>query len=405
MALLDSPENNEAFSYASSLDFAENPFEPELQDFIQHELALPVKVRRDTSLRPKIIDSCGLTCTFCHNEGTPVAADNRKAVPVNFISRDGRSGRVSVFVEQNGVTFIPGLMRPDNRLESALTSVRDATGIDELHLTGGEPSLHPNLPELISMAVSLGLTVKMTSNGEKGGSIIPAAAAAGLKKINFSIFGTNAHELAQVQHEKYQDIRLAEKRIEALHESIDAAVASGIEVDANIVMSDISHASRLERLLFDYSEKLGIRVMADLGLGSESKFGIYKFLSDIGARAIGTVIDAGSSNLRVDYKLANGRNLGYKQILPTRLPKTCQGCQFDTDCKEGFYGVRLYVDDAGEYKVGVCLQRMDLTLSLEDFMVSGIAQEIVDYREAEYKRIQNIVKSSGRAANGDIITL
>ena len=35
--------------------------------------AIPVHVDKDTTLRVKIIDACGLTCTFCHNEGTPVA--------------------------------------------------------------------------------------------------------------------------------------------------------------------------------------------------------------------------------------------------------------------------------------------------------------------------------------------
>ena len=37
---------------------------------------LPVHVQHDRTLRVKIIDACGMTCTFCHNEGTPVAADN-----------------------------------------------------------------------------------------------------------------------------------------------------------------------------------------------------------------------------------------------------------------------------------------------------------------------------------------
>ena len=30
----------------------------------------------DRTLRVKIIDACGMTCTFCHNEGTPVVSDN-----------------------------------------------------------------------------------------------------------------------------------------------------------------------------------------------------------------------------------------------------------------------------------------------------------------------------------------
>jgi cyclic pyranopterin phosphate synthase len=76
----------------------------------------------------------------------------------------------------------------------------------------------------------------------------------------------------------------------------------------------------------------------------------------------------------------------FKQIRPIRLPKTCVGCRFnnDTDCQEGYYGVRLYRDQSGRYQVGVCIQRMDLCMPVEDFVVSELCNEIVEFREAEY---------------------
>jgi hypothetical protein len=37
--------------------------------------AIPIFIDTDRTLRVKVIDACGLTCTFCHNEGTPVTAN------------------------------------------------------------------------------------------------------------------------------------------------------------------------------------------------------------------------------------------------------------------------------------------------------------------------------------------
>jgi cyclic pyranopterin phosphate synthase len=37
---------------------------------------IPKYVVKDRILKIKILDLCGMTCTFCHNEGTPVSVDN-----------------------------------------------------------------------------------------------------------------------------------------------------------------------------------------------------------------------------------------------------------------------------------------------------------------------------------------
>ncbi len=71
------------------------------------------------------------------------------------------------------------------------------------------------------------------------------------------------------------------------------------------------------------------------------------------------------------------------------MSETCAGCRFnnDTDCQEGFYGVRLYYDRTGRYHVGVCIQRMDLCLPLDEFLTSSLRGEILELRESEYGRL------------------
>lgn len=352
---------------------------------VREEAATPVEVTKDLSLRAKIIDACGMTCTFCHNEGTPVAIDNPNGrVAVRGVT--GRSGRISVFSATNGVDFLPGTMDPlSPGFKQALIAMRDQLGLRELHLTGGEPTLHTRLVDIVSEATSLGYTVAMTSNGEKGAAKIKECADAGLRKINFSIFGTTPAELALVQSAKYQDVDMAAKKIDSLQKSIAVAADAGITVAANIVMADAGHSERVSRLIEEFDPRLDIRILPDLSDTHASAVAIYEFLHSLRAEPILTSIEAGSSNARVKYVLPGGRLLTFKQIRPTRLD-VCNDCQLNnpTDCKEGYYGVRLYVDKGGDYKVGVCLQRMDLAAPLDDFLQGPLSAQIVGLREQEY---------------------
>lgn len=353
------------------------------------EQRVPVNVGVDTSLRPKILDKCGMSCTFCHNEGTPVEAAHLLLPTVDNPLYKG--GRVSVFSKMNGVNFLPGTMRPDENFDQALRIIGKTIGATELHMTGGEPTLHPNLAELIKMAKHANYAVKLTSNGENGEKIFDACAEAGLEKINFSIFGTTAAELAAVQHPRFRSEKLAESKMRALKRSIAAALASGIKVDANIVMSTPEHEERVRRVIDEYDDSVTVRILNDLDGGETSNKAIYEMLSKMGATPKELYVEAGSSNSRVKYSLPDGRSIYFKQIRRTTLPSTCRTCTLnnDKDCAEGYYGVRLYVDKGMNYKVGVCLQRMDLTMPIEEFADSPVSQEITDLRYTEFELLKN----------------
>ncbi|CAN5180918.1 hypothetical protein BH09PAT3_BH09PAT3_5830 [soil metagenome] len=357
------------------------------QNLMDLEQAVPVIVDVDQSLRPKVIDSCGMTCFFCHNEGTPVASDNKDTR--TFLNIAGVSGRVSVFSETNGVNFLPGKMEADDNFQFALSSLQASLGLKELHMTGGEPTLHPGLPQLIRAAKDLGFNPKMTSNGENGVRMLPLCAEAGLTKVNFSIFGTTAEELAMVQHTKYQKTNLANAKIKSLHRSIAVAAEHGLDIGANIVMSDASHSDRIDRVLGEFEPKLSLRILPDLDSGIEAHYAIYEYLARLGAKPVEAVIDAGSSNARVKYRLPDDREVHFKQIRPLRLKEACSDCSFNNpdDCKEGYYGVRLYVDQANRYLVGVCLQRMDITLPLEEFLQSPLLEDVKATRQEDYDKL------------------
>ncbi len=365
-------------TFADYIDITKLP--DNVAELVDAEKHTPINVSMDRSIRPKVTDTCGMTCVFCHNEGTPV----------NESQSNG--DRVSVFENFNQVNFMPGTMLPNQRFSEVLSLMGKLLDLDELHWTGGEPTTNIHLAELSKIAKSIGFSVKMTSNGETGARRMEEYRMAGVESINFSIFGTTPQELAAVQAPKYRDERLAGAKLKNLSEAIVEASRVGIKAKANIVMIDPSHSDRIERVIDRFKDYADIRILPDLDKGDSSKIAIYDLLSRIGAKPVKREITAGSSNALVTFELGDGYKVGYKQIRIARLPDTCSTCSLNNpqDCKEGYYGIRLYIDDSGSYKVGICLQRMDLTVSVDEFVASDLPQEIMDYKKREYREMISV---------------
>lgn len=361
---------------------------PEAYELYLEEKEVPTFVSVDRSIRLKAIDRCGLTCTFCHNEGTPVTVDNIGRVSTQFVNL-GRSGRSSIYSMSNGVDFLSGNACADSdngSMLEAINSIRETINTEEVHITGGEPTLHPDLPGLVEALASAGLVVKVTSNGEKFAPQAEALKRAGLTKVVFSIFGTTPEELAMVQSSRYQNEKFAERKLRALQSSILAAHEFGISAGANIVMPDESHKERIARVIEDFGDICKIRILNSLNLGESSYASIYELLAELGAKPIRTNITAGASGMSTDYVLPDGKEVGFKKIRRSHLP-ICDSCELKNDgCDEGYYGVRLYVDTEGTYRVGVCIQRMDLTKPLQEFLSGDLPEEINRHRVDEYNQ-------------------
>ncbi len=351
-----------------------------IAELILLERTVPVIVNNtDFSIRAKITDSCGMTCTFCHNEGTPVA---------NSVQR--RNGRVSIYSETNGVSFTPGELVANDQLFETLIYFKVALGATELHLTGGEPTLAKNIVKITELATKLGLVVKVTSNGETGSRFIPVLAQAGVSSINYSIFGTTPGELAAVQAPRFQNPRFGSRKLAALEDAINSSSAHGIDVKANVVVPDLDHTERVHRIREQYGDRVKLRLLTSLDSGLESPYAIYSILAELKAEPVKRYITTGSSGMRVDYKLPSGEIIGFKQIKRAILPSVCGACNLnnDQDCHEGIYGLRLFIDQTGQMLIGICIQRMDLTLNLQQFKSSGLVEEIEHQRRSHLISLQ-----------------
>lgn len=353
---------------------------------------LPVEVRPDRTLRVKIIDACGLACSFCHNEGTPVATDNTSRTADEFTGTPGRSGRVSIYLQTNSADFLPARIPADSDFALALAAVRGSLPTHEVHFTGREPTLHPDLPDLIRIARRLGLTVGLTSNGENGAAVLPEAAAAGLDRINLSVFGTTPEELAAVQAPRLTSPKWAAHKLDALAKTIEVAREHGVKVSANIVIPDRSHVERVLRIIEQHGRSVVVRMLVSLENGDASLAAMQEVVDHLGAVPDRHIITAGASDQRVRYRLPDGRTLYAKSIRPVRLPETCTACRFNNpnDCQEGYYGVRMYRATNGPFMIGVCIQRMDLCMPLGEFVMSQRCREVATFRDDETARLTHL---------------
>ncbi|MEU3406922.1 radical SAM protein [Streptomyces sp. NPDC006670] len=350
---------------------------------------VPVEIRSDDTGRVKINDECGLACVFCHNEGTPVTADNRDAEPGQYTGTPGKTGRVSIYLADNGAGFLAARIEPGPEFALALAGLRGSIRTREIHFTGGEPTLHPRLPALVRQVRDMGFTVGLTSNGENGAAVLEECATAGLDRVNLSVFGTDGAELASVQAPRFRSTTLAEKKIAALAQTIETGLRSGIKVSANLVVSDSTQIPRALRIIEQYGRDVTVRLLLNLETEKPSRQAILDTLAALDAVPVRHIITAGTSDERTRYRLPDGRTLYAKNIRPVRLPDTCAACKFNNprDCQEGYYGVRMYRAKGGPYMIGVCIRRMDFCVPIGEFVMSQRAREVQAFRDDETARL------------------
>jgi cyclic pyranopterin phosphate synthase len=108
--------------------------------------------REVSDLRISLTQRCNLRCVFCHMEGQPVA---REELTVDEIRRAVAAGT--------------------------------RVGIDRVKLTGGEPTLRRDLPEIVAAIRPLVQEISMTTNGLKLDELAAPLKAAGLDRVNVSL--------------------------------------------------------------------------------------------------------------------------------------------------------------------------------------------------------------------------
>lgn len=101
-----------------------------------------IRLEQDNSIRLKVNNDCQWTCTFCHNEGTELPKTSNATY------------RVYTLLDLNvlALPHVENMLSDEGTLDK-ITDLRKI-GINEVHLTGGEPTLYPKLADMTRKLVS-----------------------------------------------------------------------------------------------------------------------------------------------------------------------------------------------------------------------------------------------------------
>ena len=291
----------------------------------------------NNSLRIKIISNCNLGCNFCHREG------NASFSPITH--------------EQFAY----------------IASFANNFGYSKLHLTGGEPTLHPGIFEFIRLCSMYNLDCGITTNGQFRSSLLAQLSQSGLKSINFSLHTLNPEIWANIQH--HGDIKRSIIEIDRVVNNIQASIKEGLETKVNIaVTSSPEDIIELIRLL----SLLGAKIRLMDVLGSEKSIStILTILNKVHAKIVNRTKTFGSSQTKETYETDYGQ-ITVKGIDNSyTIPSICGGCS--KKCIEGFYGIRIEaIED--DILVRLCVENETHTtlIGFVDFITSNQLQDIIN---------------------------
>lgn len=295
------------------------------------------------TLRLKVTNKCPFSCYFCHNEGSKQSED--------------------ILINELFGEYI-------KKLQSELR-------IEQIHLTGGEPTSHPNIIEIISFLTNIGLSVKMTSNGQFPSNLLPKLYEAGLDSINFSVHTLNPIKLSNMQKPRRNYV-WGLNALEYQLNNIVEAKNVGLHVKLNTVVQ--TDTSINDIISFCKDEELELRLLDDLNPESLSVQKIIEILKNDGATIFEINLIVGSSSYSYNVESHDGFNFKIKAIKKTILNSLCNSCLVRDVCKEWFYGIRI--EQLNKIPIiRLCIDRQDFPAvqSMSDFFKSDQYKEIINF--------------------------
>lgn len=300
-----------------------------------------VKTTNLSSVRVKLHVPCQWSCYFCHMEGNH---------------------------ESDSIRELSALL-------AALRPFRDRLGFNEVHLTGGEPSIHPQVKQYIRGMREEGFAVKMTTNGQLPVERYLELAEAGLSEVNLSIHTLSPVELAQLMSPA-RTVAWAEAAI-ASQLALCRAGGSRLKVKVNTCIG----ASEKEALgIAALARETGAswRIMKVLDNAETSYAAMQRLCDTIGAQPQCATLVNGTSSCSLSMRATDGFSFTVKLIRPLLLRAMCSGCKVleEGRCFEFAYGPRIE-DVAGRLLVRNCLYRSERpqVLPVPEFFGHELGQE------------------------------
>ena len=298
------------------------------------------------AIRLKITGKCNRSCAFCHQEGDMKEIEDVVA---------------------------------DEEFFDCIKTLTSILGVSRIMITGGEPTLHPQLKEIISNVKAK--EISLTTNGIKLYNIEQwqILKKAGLKKVAISVNDVLPEKFLQLEIKNRQR-KWAETSLNNQFQNIINLEIVGIPTRVNIVVYNnyISVYEVIEKLrLFQKVNYFEIRLLNDLNHVEISQGIISKVCDTLKVKEIQACQRSGSSNVTRYYHAKDGFKFSTKVSFPYFFAPICDDCCIKRNCLEGFYGVRVE-KRKGEYFIRLCLykQSSEVLMPWKVFINTGLAEKI-----------------------------
>ncbi|TCJ84242.1 UNVERIFIED_ORG: cyclic pyranopterin monophosphate synthase subunit MoaA [Bacillus cereus] len=186
-------------------------------------------------LRISVIDRCNFRCTYC--------------MPAEVFGPD------YAFLQEEFLLTFDEIER--------LARLFISMGVNKIRLTGGEPLLRKDLPQLIASLTKLeGLKdIGLTTNGIHLAKHAKALKEAGLKRVNISLDAIEDHVFKKINGRNVST--------KPVLKGIEAAKAAGLEVKVNMVVKKGMNDSQILRMARYFKEQeIQLRFIEFMDVGS-----------------------------------------------------------------------------------------------------------------------------------------
>lgn len=310
-------------------------------------LAPTVDIFKVKTIRIKVTDNCPFDCSFCHKEGNPLSEN----------------------------------IDLDENFFYSMSKLRNDLKLNEVHLTGGEPTCYPHIVRIIDNLHNMGFIVKMTSNGQFDSKLLENLKKAGLCSINFSIHTLRPLNLVKIQKTS-KSLKWSAEALARQVNNLEVSKKIGLSPKINTVVQK-EPEDALEIIDFCKSETYELRLLDDLSPNSLSIQKIIQILKNKGSEVEGVDITEGVSGFSYRIKMNDDFRFKVKSIRKCILRSICNKCMLRDQCVEWFYGMRIE-QFKNKKIVRLCIHRQDYPAiqELSHFPNSLQYQEIKQFVES-----------------------
>ena len=246
-----------------------------MRDDLGDRLGRPLK-----DLRISVTDRCNFRCRYC--------------MPREVFGKD------FPFLERAEIMSFEEIDR--------LAGIFIALGVEKIRLTGGEPLLRKDLPDLISMLSMRGVEIAMTTNGVLLPRYAPALSAAGLDRVTVSLDAIDESTFAAITDSGHT--------VASVIAGIEAAESVGLgPIKINTVVKKNSNEDEILDLVERFSSRdIAIRFIEYMDVGTTNGWSMEEVVTAEEIRSIIGVDEQITPDKKSDvakrYRLPKGGEVG-----------------------------------------------------------------------------------------------